>query len=288
MDKAKEFWTIGAILKWTGQYFQEKGVDNPRLDAEVLLSHILGKDRLYLYVHFDQPLSREELTAFREMVKKRVMRMPVAYIIGYKEFMGLAFIVSPAVLVPRPDTEILVETVSARMSNAAAPHILDIGTGSGAILISLLRSLPTALGTAVDISSEALAVAEKNAVRHKVQERARFCLGDVFVPVAGLRFDVIVSNPPYIPDAEIAGLAPEVRGEPRLALAGGSDGLDFYRRIISQGADYLKPGGLLAVEVGAGQAPAVAGLTETVNGLKNNAIIKDYAGIERVVLMVKE
>lgn len=288
MEKAKEIWTIGAILKWTGQYFQDKGVDNPRLDAEVLLSHILGKDRLYLYVHFDQPLSREELSQFRAMVKKRVMRISVAYIIGYKEFMGHNFLVSPAVLVPRPDTEILVEAVSNRLRNLTAPRILDIGTGSGAILVSLLKDLPSALGTAVDISPDALAVAKENALRHDVNERAEFYLGDVFLPVQGKMFDCIVSNPPYIPDDEIKELAPEVRGEPRLALAGGRDGLDFYRRILSEGVNYLTPGGILAVEVGAGQAREVALLGDDAKGLKNNAIIKDYAGIERVVLMVKE
>ncbi|MCE5286532.1 MAG: peptide chain release factor N(5)-glutamine methyltransferase [Pelosinus sp.] len=287
MDKTKEIWTIGAILKWTGQYFQEKGVDNPRLDAEVLLSHILGQDRLHLYVHFDQPLTRGELASFREMVKKRAGRMSVAYIIGHKEFMGLDFLVSPAVLVPRPDTEILVEAVSTRLGNFAAPRILDIGTGSGAILISLLKSLPSGLGTAVDISPEALAVAKKNAQSHGVNERAQFCLGNVFEPVAGQVFDCVVSNPPYIPDGELAALAPEVRGEPQLALAGGVDGLDFYRRIISEGAIYLAAGGLLVLEVGAGQAREVALLAENTP-LKNNAIIKDYAGIERVVLMVKE
>lgn len=288
MDKAKDIWTIGAILKWTGQYFQEKGVDNPRLDAEVLLSHILGKDRLYLYVHFDQPLAKEELKAFREMVKKRAARMSVAYIVGRKEFMGLDFIVSPAVLVPRPDTEILVEAVSNRLRDATAPKILDIGTGSGAILVSLLKVLSNAKGIAVDISPDALAVAKENAVRLGVSERAAFYLGDLFTPFEGKVFDCIVSNPPYIPDGDITLLAPEVCGEPHLALFGGKDGLDFYRRIIKRAPEYLAAGGLLAVEVGIGQAPKVALLAEESKALRTKALLKDYGGIERVVLMVKE
>lgn len=279
-----EQWTISSILHWTRQYFGSKGIDNPRLDAEVLLSHILGKDRLYLYTNFDQPLTPEELASFREAVKRRAIRMPVAYITGYKEFMGLDFAVSPAVLIPRPDTEILVEAALARLADKPEPAIADLGTGSGAIIVSILTKLVAASGMAVDVSAAALAVAEENAARHEVGARLGFYLGDLFGPLAGKKFDAILSNPPYIPDADIAGLSAEVRQEPYQALAGGNDGLNFYRRIVTQAAGYLKPAGFLALEVGIDQAGLVGTLADAASGLTLEAIIKDYAGIERVVV----
>ena len=287
MDKSKEVWTIATILKWTRQYFGEKGVENPRLDAEVLLSHILEKDRLYLYVHFDQPLEDKELTAFRVAVKKRAARLPVAYIIENKEFMGLDFQVSSAVLIPRPDTEILVEAALKRLTAVDSPCILDIGTGSGAICVSVLVKIPSARGVAVDISPTALSVASYNAGRHQVMERLTFCLGDLFDPVQGQVFDAILSNPPYIPKADIPGLAPEVRQEPSLALVGGEDGLDFYRRIIHEGREYLAPGGFIAMEVGIDQAQLVAAMAQETGLFKVSDIIKDYGGIERVVVLTE-
>ncbi|MDR3559934.1 MAG: peptide chain release factor N(5)-glutamine methyltransferase [Negativicutes bacterium] len=280
-------WTIGAILTWTKQYFEDKGVDNPRLDAEVLLSHILGKDRLYLYVNFDQPLQTEELAVYREAVKRRAMRTPVAYIVGRKEFMGLNFSVTPAVLIPRPDTEVLVETALNRLKEMEQPRILDLGTGSGAIVVSLLNRLASARGVAVDLSAEALAVAGHNAATLGVADRLVFHQGDLWAPVKGQAFDAIMSNPPYITTAELAGLAPEVRQEPGLALAGGADGLDFYRRIVAEGAHYLNPDGFIALEVGAGQAPAVGALAGEASGLKAVEVVRDYAGIERVVVLVR-
>jgi len=282
--QGKDIWTIGAVLNWTRQYFDDKGVDNPRLDAEILLSHILGKDRLYLYVNFDQPLEQAELAAFRELVRQRARRVPVAYITGRKEFMGLNFTVTPAVLIPRPDTEILVEAVLSRLRTVDNPEVVDIGTGSGAIIISILKNRPTAGGMAVDISDSALAVAAANARQHQVSGRLSLVRGDLLAPAKGRKFDAIVSNPPYIPDRDIAGLPPEVGCEPRLALAGGIDGLNFYRRIISVGAEYLRAGGFIALEVGAGQAAAVAGLAGR-SLLTVEEIIKDYAGIDRVVVL---
>jgi release factor glutamine methyltransferase len=285
MVNKKEIWTIQTILNWTRQYFLDKGVENPRLDAEVLLSHILRKERLYLYVHFDQPLEEAELSAFRSAVKQRAARLPVAYITGIKEFMGLEFEVTPSVLIPRPDTEILVEAALSRLTTVDNPCILDLGTGSGAIGISLLANLPTAKGVTVDISAEALVVAKGNAARHLVSERLTFCQGDLFSPVKGQMFTAIVSNPPYIPEADIAGLTPEVQQEPNLALAGGKDGLDFYRRIILEGRKYLKDSGFIAVEVGIGQAQLVAKMAEEAGCFKVSDIIKDYGGIDRVVVL---
>ena len=288
MKNNKEVWRIDTILNWTKQYFGEKGVENPRLDAEVLLSHILRKDRLYLYVNFDQPLEGAELAAFRAAVKKRAGRLPVAYITGEKEFMGLDFQVTPAVLIPRPDTEILVEAALKALGATDSPRILDIGTGSGAICISMLVNLPSAQAVTVDISPEAILVAKSNAQRHGVSERLTFCQGDLFNPVQGQVFTAILSNPPYIPEADILTLTPEVRQEPNLALAGGKDGLDFYRRIIQEGRNYLAPNGFIAMEVGIGQARQVAELAEKSGYFTVSEIVKDYGGIERVVVLTQK
>ncbi|MDR7866138.1 MAG: peptide chain release factor N(5)-glutamine methyltransferase [Sporomusaceae bacterium] len=278
-------WTIGSILTWTKQYFADKGVASPRLDAEVLLSHVLGKDRMYLYVNFEQPLEPAELAAFREAVKKRAMRVPVAYITGRREFFGLPFTVTPAVLIPRPDTEVLVEATLSRLQDMDSPLVLDVGTGSGAIIVSLLCKLTAASGVATDISAEALEVAAGNAAKMGVADRLELCRGDLLTPAAGRAFDAIVSNPPYISAKDMAALEPELGYEPRGALAGGADGLDFYRRLTAGSAALLRPGGFLAVEVGAGQARQVAALATGATGLAAAEIIKDYAGVERVVVL---
>ena len=281
-----EPWTIGSLLQWTTQYFRDKGIDNPRLDADVLLSFLLGKDRLYLYVHFEQPMQPAELAAYREMVKQRAARVPVAYITGRKEFMGLEFAVSPAVLIPRPDTEVLVEAAIEQLAAVRDGMILDVGTGSGAILIGTLSRVAGCCGLGVDVSPAALAVARENAARLLAPGRADFTQADLF-PAETLLFDAILSNPPYVTSAEMAELAPEVRREPDLALHGGADGLDFYRRLTQGGGRYLKPGGFMALEVGAGQALAVAELGQAA-GWRTEKIIPDYAGIERVLILRRE
>lgn len=286
MGREKETWTIGGILKWTEQYFREKGVETPRLDAEVLLSHVLEKERIYLYVHFDEPLEPAELSRYRAFVKQRAQRVPVAYIVGYREFMGLRFLVTPDVLIPRPDTEILVEAALERLAALPAPRLLDVGTGSGAILLSLLTKLPQAEGVAADASAAALEVARRNAQALGVAERVSFCCGDLYEPVTGT-FDAVLSNPPYIPESDLAGLAPEVHKEPRGALAAGEDGLLFYRRLTARGAQFVRPGGFFAAEVGVFQAAAVAALASRMEGFGAAEILKDYGGIERVVLARK-
>lgn len=283
----QELWTIGRILKWTEQYFKQKNIESPRLDAEVLLSHILGRERIYLYVHFDEPLEPTELARYREAIKQRVQRVPVAYIIGEKEFMGLTFRVTADTLVPRPDTEILVQAAVERLrAHGEAPRFADIGTGSGAICLSVLHFLPKAQADTVDISPAARAVAEENAAALEVADRVTFHTGDLLAPLAGQCYDAILSNPPYIPDGDIAALAPEVRlKEPHTALAGGKDGLDFYRRLTADAPALLKDGGFLAVEVGIHQAAPVAALA--VPAFSRTEILKDYAGIERVVIAWK-
>lgn len=313
-----KIWTIGRILKWTEQYFKDKGIESPRLDAEVLLAHVLEKQRIYLYVHFDEPLQPAELAAYREMIKQRVLRVPVAQILGEKEFMGLTFKVTADTLVPRPDTEILVqaavERLKAMKGEAKAPEdealadgeeassaadrdeaaadvsqeplrIADIGTGSGAICLSVLRYLAGTVADTVDISPAARAVAEENAASLGLADRVTFHTGDLLQPLVGMTFAAILSNPPYIPEADIATLVPEVRlKEPHTALSGGRDGLDFYRRLAKEAPAMLVPGGFMAFEVGIHQAEPVAALAKANPLIARTEILPDYAGIDRVVV----
>lgn len=287
MTKSKEIWTIGAILKWTGQYFAEKGVENPRLDAEVLLSNILKKERIYLYVEFDKPLLPEELSSFREAIKKRVAKQPVAYILGYKEFMGIEFKVNSDVLIPRPDTEILVENALRRLEKYEKPTFADIGTGSGAIAVSIVKLSNNINGVAVDISSKALTIAKENAEKAEVGDKLQFFEGNLCEPISNLKFTALLSNPPYIPNGDIVNLTPEVRNEPHLALAGGEDGLDCYRELIKQGHNLIIEGGFMMFEVGINQAESVAAIARKYDDMEVLEIIKDYAGIDRVVVIGK-
>lgn len=283
-----KIWTIGRILKWTEQYFKDKGIESPRLDAEVLLAHVLEKQRIYLYVHFDEPLQPGELAAYREMIKKRVLRVPVAQILGEKEFMGLTFKVTADTLVPRPDTEILVQAAVDRLRAMAGEEPLrfaDIGTGSGAICLSVLHYLSNTVADTVDISPAARAVAEENAASLGLADRITFHTGDLLQPLSGISFAAILSNPPYIPEADIAKLAPEVRlKEPHTALSGGQDGLDFYRRLAKEAPAMLVPGGFTAFEVGIHQAGDVADLLKANPLIDRTEILPDYAGIDRVVV----
>lgn len=283
-----KIWTIGRILKWTEQYFKDKGIESPRLDAEVLLAHVLEQQRIYLYVHFDEPLQPGELAAYREMIKKRVLRVPVAQILGEKEFMGLTFKVTADTLVPRPDTEILVQAAVDRLRAMAGEEPLrfaDIGTGSGAICLSVLHYLAGTVADTVDISPAARAVAEENAASLGLADRVTFHTGDLLQPLSGISFAAILSNPPYIPEADIAELAPEVRlKEPHTALSGGQDGLDFYRRLANEAPAMLVPGGFTAFEVGIHQAGDVADLLKATPLIDRTEILPDYAGIDRVVV----
>ena len=375
-------WTVNKILQWTQQYFSGKGLENPRLDAEVLLCDVLGCRRIDLFMRLQQELLPEELKQYREYVLRRAAWEPLAYIIGRKAFLQWEFKVTPAVLIPRPETELLVEklvqcctgksltqlekemfwrkkaeeakvaaekakAVSAEKlreetdpetaavwqqevadreavavqaaeragipwetdsdSNAegqdlAGPEgksegrpvtektglsILDIGTGSGAILLSLLRLLPDSRGLAVDVSPEALAVAKENATLLGVGDRTWFLQSDFWSRVpAKAQFDIVVSNPPYIPAQVIGTLARDVQKEPRLALDGGDDGLDAYRKITEGMARHVKPDGLAAFEAGIGQGEAVAALCRE-QGFTVTAVVNDYAGIDRMVFAAR-
>jgi release factor glutamine methyltransferase len=283
-------WTIVALLRWATDYFSDKGVSEPRASAEVLLAHALGLSRLDLYLRHDQPLAPEELARFKALVLRRRQSEPVAYITGHREFWSLDFLVNPAVLIPRPETEILIQAVlDVLKTEDRRPKTedrgLDVGTGSGAVVIALARELPGMQWVAVDVSQAALALARENAWRHGMARQIHFLQADLF---GGLkpapRFQVVVANLPYVPRREWEQLPPEIRAfEPRQALLGGEDGLDFIRLLARQAHRYLCPGGWLALEVGAGQAPAVMELLADAGAYHPPAALPDYQGILRVV-----
>lgn len=291
-----EIWTIGKILKWTEEYFQKYNIENPRLDAEVLLGYVLNKERIFLYVHFDQPLDSEELAKFKECIKKRAMKMPVAYITGVREFMGLDFKVTEATLIPRPDTEILVETAMERLGKIAGNEagtgkcFADLGTGSGAICLSILNYMKEIEAVTVDISPKAIAVAKENAEKFAVSDRIEFLEGDFLKPLESKgKFTAILSNPPYIPKQDILGLEADVKDfEPMGALDGGIDGLDFYRQLLVKGANYIEDGGFLAIEIGINQSQAIMEMAKRNLMWGKVEVIKDLAGIDRCVVLWKK
>jgi release factor glutamine methyltransferase len=280
MANQQETWTVLKILTWTKEYLAGKGVENARLEAEWLLSAALGLDRVGLYVNFDRALIPAELAAYREMVARRALREPLQYILGSQDFMGMEFDVAKGALIPRHDTETLVEAALQRV--ASVGRILDIGVGGGCIAVALAKALPQAEVSGVEKSSEALALAERNARKHGVG--ITLFEGSLFDPFPGRRFDLIVSNPPYILSADMETLQPEVRDfEPWTALDGGPDGLAFYRLIIPIAPDYLNPGGWLLFEVGIAGASAVHSLFEETGRFTEIFTAKDQNGIERVV-----
>jgi release factor glutamine methyltransferase len=244
-------WTTLGVLDWTTQKFTDAGFASARLEAQLLLAHVLGCSRVQLYTGFDKPLGEDELAGYRSLIKRRLGGEPVAYLLGEQEFWALPFWVDASVLVPRPDTETVIEVAK----GIAGTRVLDLCTGSGAIAVALAKELPAATVIATEISAEAAALARRNAERNGVTVDVR--TGDLWEPVAGETFDLIVSNPPYIASAVIATLSPEVRREPRIALDGGPDGLAFYDRILAGLRDHLVPGGWLVVEHGFDQADAV-------------------------------
>jgi release factor glutamine methyltransferase len=275
-----QIWTTLKVLDWTKEFLVSRGVENARLEAEWLLCAATGLNRVGLYLNFEKPLNDEELAAYRVMVARRGRREPIQHILGTQEFCGLEFEVTPEVLIPRHDTETLVNEALARMPGAQS--VLDIGTGSGCIALALACKLPGASVTAVDISEAALAVARRNAERNGVL--IEFLQGSLFEPVAGRTFDLIVSNPPYIPSRDIETLQPEVRDfDPRGALDGGADGLDVYRALIPDAATLLNSGGWLLLEVGMGQAADVAQMFRMEEVYGESIITCDHCRVERVV-----
>ena len=275
------------ILQWTQQYFQSKGVENPRLDAEVLLCAVLDKSRIQLYTNFDEPLEEQELKQYRGYVARRAAREPVAYILGHKGFLQYDFKVTKDTLIPRPETELLVEQLVSLNRDRGPVRILDLGCGSGAIIDSLLAALPEARGTGVDISPGAAAVTRENAQSLGVGDRLETVVSDLYEKVPREeKFQVLVSNPPYIPEGDLDGLQAEVHREPRRALDGGRDGLDFYRRILRDLWSYLDPEGMAAFEIGQGQGEDVARLCREA-GLDCVKVRKDYGDMDRMVFAAK-
>ena len=274
--------SVKNILANATKLLAERNIDSPRLDAEILLAHVLGWRRLNLYIDDEKILSLESILRFNDLITRRLENFPVAYLTGAREFMGLAFAVNESVLIPRPETEILTELVGEFLRTRGGGVFADLGTGSGAICVSILKFVKSARAVAVDISADALAVAKFNAEKFHVEDRVNFFCGDLFAPLTGKTFDAIVSNPPYIPSGELESLQAEVRREPRLALDGGADGLNFYRRIISCAPKFLNDGGTLAVEVGVNQSSAVKKLF-AASGFVDVEIFKDMSGLERVV-----
>lgn len=274
-------WTAGTVLAWAAADFREKGFDRPRLEAELLLAHALRCSRLELYTGHDRPLAAAELAAYREAISRRRAGEPSAYITGTKGFWSIDLAVGPDVLVPRPETELLVE---AFLERSDAGRVLDLGCGSGCVGLALLNERTELTVDAVDLSAAACAVARHNAEALGLAARFEVFEGDLFAPLpAGTRYGAIVSNPPYVADGEIDGLEPEVRREPRLALAGGADGLGVIRRILGEAPRWLEPGGLLLIEMDPRQTrEAAAELGPALFGAPGE-ILPDLAGLERAV-----
>ena len=277
-------WTILELLRWTTQYFAERDIETPRLDAECLLASALGVDRMRLYLDFDKPASSDERAAFREWVRRRAdERVPVAQLVGGKEFWSLPLLVTADVLSPRPDTETLVVAALERLPERDSDaRILEIGTGSGAVALAIAHERPRARITATDVSPAALKVAERNARELGLEGRIEFAEGDLFGPAAGRWFELVISNPPYLAESERSQLAPELAHEPEVALFAGPDGLAVLRELVAGVTTFLAPGGGFAVELAPDQAPTVAHWLREA-GLGDVVTHRDLAARPRVV-----
>lgn len=293
VEEPKDVWTVGRLLTWTTEWLTSRGSDSPRLDAEVLLASVRGCPRIALYTAFDVPVNDDERARFRSLVKRRGEGEPVAYLVGNREFFSLSFAVSPAVLVPRPETEGLVVRVLDLHPSAEPagprPRIVDVGTGSGAIAVTLAATLAKRLQqaefVATDISSAALSVARENALRHGVADQIEFVECDLLDDprVAG-PWDVIVSNPPYVRDDEFDALPRDVRlHEPRTALVAGPTGVEVIARLVAAAAQKLTPGGWLVMEVGPATASAAEAIVVAESELAIEPTLKDMAGLPRIV-----
>jgi len=289
-------WTLLDTVAWTASYFKDKDVDSPRLTAEILMCHCLGMDRVSLYMDFDRPLNSGELARYKALIQRRVQREPVAYITGKKGFWDIEVAVSSPVLIPRPDTETLVETALSELTKfqqrpGEVPlKVLELGAGSGAVIISLARAMPGHHYFAVDVSPAAAEITLKNARSLECVPGLSVVTGSWFDPFSPqAAFDLIVSNPPYIPTRDIETLAPEIQNyEPRLALDGGSDGLDCITEILSRAVVHLNAGGILLMETGFDQRNSIEALVKTMPGYEDFQSIRDEAGHHRVVKIKKK
>jgi release factor glutamine methyltransferase len=293
-DSSESPWTIIKIIQWATSYLKSHDIDSPRATGEILLAHALGAERIDLYLNFDQPLVADELKTFKTLIKRRISREPVAYILGVKEFWSLDLKVTGDVLIPRPETECLVEAALELMSKDSSmkpQRILDLGTGSGAIVIALASKQPRHVYFASDFCIPVAVLADGNARRHDFSGKIHFFVGDWLTPLnpSGSGFDLIVSNPPYIPSSVIGKLRPEIhRYEPIAALNGDKDGLGCIRKIIGAAHNYLKPHAVLMLEIGHDQREAVHGLAVDSGHYEDFQYAKDYSGYDRVVWMHKK
>jgi release factor glutamine methyltransferase len=281
----EEVWTVLKVLRWTQNRFAELGIGTARLDAELLIGAALKLDRVRVYTNFDRPLQPDELAAIRGLVKRRIAREPVAYILGQKEFYGRTFQVDRRVLVPRPETELLVEAALERLpKETAGLRVLDVGVGSGAIAVTLAMERPLCLVVGSDRSADALQVAAANAraLGAGFPERLSLVRADLLQGLQG-PFDLLVSNPPYLRPDELPGASPELKHEPPGALVSGADGLDALRVLIAGASGRLRPGGHLLLEIGSPQGEAVMALASAA-GLAGVKVVRDYAGLPRVLV----
>jgi release factor glutamine methyltransferase len=288
-NRQDEPWTIGKLLNWTTDYLRRRGSESPRLDAEVMLAFVFDWQRVQLYTHFEEEVGERARSAFRDLVRRRAEGSPVAYLVGRKEFYSLTLAVSPAVLIPRPESEFVVVEFQQVAKTIEVPRVVDVGTGSGCLAIACAHQHPTARVIAVDLSPEALELAGKNAARHGVADRIEFRQGDLLEPVVGEGpFDVILSNPPYIPTGDIPNLEAGVRDyEPHLALDGGPDGLGVVEGLIAQSIPLLKPGGHLILEIGSAQEPPVRALITAHSEFALTPTVYDLRKHPRVIRAVR-
>jgi release factor glutamine methyltransferase len=281
---SQKVWTILGLLRWTTAHFSSRGIASARLDAECLLAHVMGVDRMRLYLDFEKPVGERDRTAFRELVRRRAeARVPVALLLGEKEFWSLPLKVSSDVLIPRPDTETLVAAALERLPDRdSEARVLDVGTGSGAVALAIAVERPRAHLVGTDISQAALEIARENAAVHGVADRIRWERGSLYGPVAGQRFDLIVSNPPYVAERQRDALPPELAHEPESALFAGRDGTDVLVELVAQAGEMLAPGGGFAVELAPEQAERVSGWCRDA-GLQDVRTHRDLEQRARVV-----
>lgn len=286
-EQPNEVWTVRRVLDWTVGHLRAHGSESPRLDAEVLLAHARGCERIQLYTRFEEPLEDDERELMRNLVKRRANHEPVAYLVGFREFYGLHVRVTPDVLVPRPETETLVLEAVERLQGLASPRVLDVCTGSGCVAIAIAHELREATVAAVDLSPEAAAVARENVDHHDLGDRVTVHVGDLLDPAGEGPFDAIVANPPYVTDSEYPELPPDVLHEPRLALVAGADGLDVVRRLVAAAPSRLTDRGLLLIEVDPQQIEPVRSLSREA-GLGETTVARDANGAPRVVVARRE
>lgn len=286
ISPAEQPWTIQRILAWTTEHLKKHGSEAPRLESEVLLAYARKCERIQLYAHFNDVVDEATRTQMRELVKRRVQREPVAYLVGHREFFSLDFLVEPGVFIPRPETETLVIKTLDRIAGLSASRVLDLCTGSGCVAITVAVREPRARVTAIERNEIPLRVSRKNAERHQTRDRVQILSGDLFsaLPAECPPFDVIVSNPPYVTTAEIATLPPEVQAhEPHAALDGGADGLDVIRHILETAPAYLKPGGWVLLEMDPSQIQPVLELAAHSGIWEPREVYEDLHGRQRCV-----